>query len=219
MERLPEGTAIAESSLSEDDYLEISRTFPLRVNEMLLLLLLLFFFFFCCCCCCCCYCCCCCCCCCLLFVVFCCCLLLFVVVCCCLLLFVVVCCCLLLLLLLLVVLLVLVQTTTAARNLCYFEAIGNATGDRMGCLQSFGNASHALHSMSTMIEKQCRLGGCCKGGVKTTDGAPVFVSSSRLLPVGRDKNWSPPVVLTPPPLQQQPTFHHVSTPGMGICEM
>ena len=38
VERLPEGAAIAESSLSEDDYLEKSRTFPLRVNEMLLLL-------------------------------------------------------------------------------------------------------------------------------------------------------------------------------------
>ena len=33
VERLPEGAAIAESSLSEDDYLEKSRTFPLRVNE------------------------------------------------------------------------------------------------------------------------------------------------------------------------------------------
>ena len=39
VERLPEGAAIAESSLSEDDYLEKSRTFPLRVNEMLFLLL------------------------------------------------------------------------------------------------------------------------------------------------------------------------------------
>ena len=41
VERLPEGAAIAESSLSEDDYLEKSRTFPLRVNEMSLLLLVL----------------------------------------------------------------------------------------------------------------------------------------------------------------------------------
>ena len=41
VERLPVGTVKAESSLSEDDFPEISRTFPLRVNEMLLLWLLL----------------------------------------------------------------------------------------------------------------------------------------------------------------------------------
>ena len=40
VERLPEGAAIAESSLSEDDYLEKSRTFPLRVNENVVLVVL-----------------------------------------------------------------------------------------------------------------------------------------------------------------------------------
>ena len=43
VERLPEGAAIAESSLSEDDYLEKSRTFPLRVNENVVVMLLLFY--------------------------------------------------------------------------------------------------------------------------------------------------------------------------------
>ena len=41
-----------------------------------------------------------------------------------------------------------------------------------------GNASHGYTASAPMIEMRRMLGGCCNRGVKTTDGAPVFVSSS-----------------------------------------
>ena len=49
--------------------------------------------------------------------------------------------------------------------------MGNASGDRIGCHRVWGHA---------------RLRGCCNLGVRTTDMAPVFVSSSTLA-AGRDK--------------------------------
>ena len=39
------------------------------------------------------------------------------------------------------------------------------------------------------------------------------------LPAGRDKNCSPVCCFDPPLLQRPPTLHHISTPGLGICEI
>ena len=44
-------------------------------------------------------------------------------------------------------------------------------------VEFWGMQSHGLHSISPMIEMLSGLGG--GGGVKTTDEAPVLVSSSR----------------------------------------
>ena len=77
----------------------------------------------------------------------------------------------------------------------------------IGCRWNLEDASHGLHSISTMIEMRCRLGGRCKGGSKQQTGlqflslaagrdkGPVEIRTLSL-PAGRDKNWSSSVALT-----------------------